>query len=96
MKKKVVRKGEGPSLIGVIGDEDTVTGFLLTGIGERNIKGDTNFLVVDNSINDILIQNSLETPVKLIEDTFKRFIKSNLSVILINQNVSLLYGTELE
>lgn len=37
------------SLISVIGDEDTVTGFLLAGIGERNTKGETNFLVVDDS-----------------------------------------------
>ena len=50
MSKKAVRKGEGTSIIAVIGDEDTVTGFLLTGIGERNIKGETNFLVVEASI----------------------------------------------
>lgn len=49
MSKKVVRKGDGTSLISVIGDEDTVTGFLLTGIGERKITGETNFLVVDAS-----------------------------------------------
>ena len=29
--------------------QDTVTGFLLAGVGERNIKGETNFLVVDSS-----------------------------------------------
>jgi vacuolar-type H+-ATPase subunit F/Vma7 len=46
----------GSTLVSVIGDEvttddikDTVTGFLLTGIGERNNKGETNFLVVDES-----------------------------------------------
>jgi ATP synthase (F/14-kDa) subunit. len=49
MSKKIIRKGEGTSVIAIIGDEDTVTGFLLTGIGERNIKGETNFLVVDSS-----------------------------------------------
>ena len=27
-----------------------VTGFLLTGVGERNIKGETNYLVVNESI----------------------------------------------
>ena len=36
-------------LIGVIGDEDTVTGMLLTGIGERNTKGETNFFIIDAS-----------------------------------------------
>lgn len=37
------------TLVAVIGDEDTVTGFLLAGIGERNSKGEANFLVVDES-----------------------------------------------
>lgn len=34
-----IRKSEGNKLVAVVGDEDTVTGFLLTGIGERNVKG---------------------------------------------------------
>jgi vacuolar-type H+-ATPase subunit F/Vma7 len=34
--------------------QDTVTGFLLTGIGERNAKGDCNYLIIDES-------NSIET-----------------------------------
>lgn len=41
--------GVSSSLISIIGDDDTVTGFLLTGIGERNNKGESNFLVVDDS-----------------------------------------------
>jgi hypothetical protein len=32
-------------LIAVIGDEDTVTGFILAGIGQKSVDG-TNFLVV--------------------------------------------------
>ena len=32
-------------LIAVIGDEDTVTGFVLAGVGHRNVEG-SNFLVV--------------------------------------------------
>ncbi len=35
-------------LICVIGDEDTVTGFLLAGVGQRDRNG-ANFLVVDAS-----------------------------------------------
>ena len=35
-------------IICVIGDEDTVTGFLLAGIGQRDARG-SNFLVVDAS-----------------------------------------------
>ncbi|CAD8060608.1 unnamed protein product [Paramecium sonneborni] len=52
MSKKTFKKSEGTSLVSIIGDEDTVTGFLLTGIGEKNIKGETNFLVVDSSMQN--------------------------------------------
>ena len=45
------------TLVAVIGDEDTVTGFLLAGIGERNSKGETNFLVVDDRKNLVLQKN---------------------------------------
>jgi vacuolar-type H+-ATPase subunit F/Vma7 len=58
--------GTGSTLVSVIGDEvtlvdskDTVTGFLLTGIGERNLKGETNFLVVDESM-DLIIDRDNE------------------------------------
>lgn len=47
------------SLVGVIGDKDTVTGFLLAGIGEKDPKGDTNYLVVEE-----------DTSAQQIEDTF--------------------------
>ncbi len=43
------RGGVSSTLVSIIGDDDTVTGFLLTGIGERNNKGEANFLVVDDS-----------------------------------------------
>jgi len=36
-----------PGLVSIIGDEDTVTGFLLAGIGHRDRKNNLNFLVVD-------------------------------------------------
>ena len=36
---------EDGKLVGVIGDEDTVTGFLLAGVGHRTVEGQ-NFLVV--------------------------------------------------
>ncbi|XP_036184648.1 V-type proton ATPase subunit F isoform X3 [Myotis myotis] len=47
-------------LIAVIGDEDTVTGFLLGGIGELNKNRHPNFLVVEK-----------DTTVNEIEDTFR-------------------------
>ena len=37
------------SLISVIGDEDTVTGLLLSGIGNIDSKNSPNFLIVDAS-----------------------------------------------
>ena len=39
---------DNSKLIAVIGDQDTVTGFLLAGIGQRDADG-PNFLVVDAS-----------------------------------------------
>ncbi len=45
-KGKAFKVKAGGLLVGVIGDEATVTGFLLTGIGERNKKGEANFLIV--------------------------------------------------
>nr|CAH39843.1 V-ATPase subunit F2 [Paramecium tetraurelia] len=78
MSKKTFKKSEGTSLVSIIGDEDTVTGFLLTGIGEKNIKGETNFLVVDS-----------KTDPKLIENTFQNFLKHpNIAVILVTQFVA--------
>ena len=72
-----IKVAKGSNLIAVIGDEDTVTGFLLAGIGERNTKGETNFLIVDN-----------KTTPKQIEDTFNGFLAAgNISIILINQHV---------
>jgi vacuolar-type H+-ATPase subunit F/Vma7 len=39
-------KVKGTLLVAVMGDEATVTGFLLTGIGERNRKGEANYMIV--------------------------------------------------
>lgn len=64
-------------LIAVIGDEDTVTGFLLAGIGHRDAAG-TNYLVVDS-----------DTPLAKLEDTFSAFLaRTDVGIILINQHVS--------
>lgn len=50
---------------------------LLTGMGERNKNGETNYLIVDK-----------DTSVTEIENTFIRFTQSvNIGVILINQHV---------
>ena len=53
-------KGEG-SLIGVIGDEDTVTGFLLAGVGNVDVRRNTNFLVVDGKTTKKAIEDAPRT-----------------------------------
>lgn len=58
--------------------QDTCTGFLLGGIGERNMKREGNFMIVDK-----------DTPLSEIEGTLKNYIKrSDIDIILITQNVS--------
>lgn len=72
-----VQQQEG-SLIAVIGDEDTVTGFLLAGVGNVDLRKNTNFLVVND-----------KTTVKQVEDTFKDFTnRDNVAIVLINQFVA--------
>ena len=39
---------DDPKLLAIIGDEDTVTGFLLAGAGHRTMEGQ-NYLIVDES-----------------------------------------------
>ena len=68
---------EAGKLVAVIGDEDTVTGFLLAGVGHRTADS-TNFLVVTN-----------DTPVNLIESTFATLTeRDDIGIILINQHVA--------
>ena len=39
-------------LVAVIADESTVTGFLLTGIGQRGTRGDNNYMIVNKETTD--------------------------------------------
>ena len=71
-------KGKSTLLVSVIADATTVTGLLLTGIGERNAKGLQNFLIVDKDTTDTMIENQLR---ELIE-------REDIGVILISQNVA--------
>ncbi|KAJ3095472.1 H(+)-transporting V1 sector ATPase subunit F [Phlyctochytrium planicorne] len=66
------------SLIAVIGDEDTVTGLLLAGVGHIDSKQKANFVVVDS-----------KTPLAKIEETFTEFtLRKDIGIILINQHVA--------
>mmetsp|Transcript_1531 Transcript_1531/g.1534 ORF Transcript_1531/g.1534 Transcript_1531/m.1534 type:complete len:117 (+) Transcript_1531:47-397(+) len=68
---------ESGKLVAVIGDEDTVTGFVLAGIGHRTIEGQ-NFLIVKG-----------DTEVPVIEDAFRSFTARNdVGIVLINQHIA--------
>ncbi|CAH0486978.1 unnamed protein product [Peronospora effusa] len=68
---------DSTKLIGVIGDEDTVTGFILAGIGHRTAEG-TNFLVVKPN-----------TPISVIESSFRSLTnRDDIAILLINQHVA--------
>jgi len=70
--------GAKGKLIAVIGDEDTVVGFLLGGVGELNKQRHPNFFVVNKN-----------TAVSEIEEAFKSFCKrEDIGIILISQNIA--------
>ncbi|KAF8253111.1 vacuolar ATP synthase [Wilcoxina mikolae CBS 423.85] len=66
--------------LAVIGDEDTVTGMLLAGIGHVTPPPDSskNFLVVD-----------AKTETKEIEDAFDEFTtRKDIGILMINQHIA--------
>ncbi|KAI9098208.1 ATPase, V1 complex, subunit F [Phlyctochytrium arcticum] len=66
------------SLIAVLGDEDSVTGLMLAGIGHIDSKQKPNFLVVDS-----------KTPLAKIEEHFEEFTnRKDIAIILITQQVA--------
>ena len=76
-KTKRFARNENNMLLGIIGDEETVTGFLLAGIGERN-ENSTNFLKVNS-----------ETKNEQIEEFFDSLIKrKDIGIVLISQDVA--------
>ena len=52
-------KVKGTLLVAAICDQATLTGLLLTGMGERNLKGQTNFFIVDKEVTDSQIEERL-------------------------------------
>ena len=91
-------------LISVIGDEDSVTGLLLAGIGHIDSKNKPNFLIVDNSMTSNHSYPSshhlltlfwpilLETPIAKIEETFTEYTRrKDIAIILINQHVRMTF-----
>eukprot|EP00172_Hildenbrandia_rubra_P000255 Plantae.Rhodophyta-Hildenbrandia_rubra.ctg11125.p1 GENE.Plantae.Rhodophyta-Hildenbrandia_rubra.ctg11125~~Plantae.Rhodophyta-Hildenbrandia_rubra.ctg11125.p1 ORF type:complete len:127 (-),score=23.14 Plantae.Rhodophyta-Hildenbrandia_rubra.ctg11125:752-1132(-) len=76
--RKIKNRPEG-YLIGIIGDEDTVTGFLLAGIGQNEANKSSNYFVVD----------AKDTPIPAIEDAFKDLTeRDDIAILLINQYIA--------
>ena len=76
-KNKRFVRNENNMLLGIIGDEETVTGFLLAGIGERS----------DNSTNFLKV-NSITTN-EQIEEFFHGLItRKDIGIVLISQDVA--------
>eukprot|EP00999_Lentomonas_sp_LEN2_P001501 NODE_2553_length_546_cov_58.167064_g2503_i0.p1 GENE.NODE_2553_length_546_cov_58.167064_g2503_i0~~NODE_2553_length_546_cov_58.167064_g2503_i0.p1 ORF type:complete len:122 (+),score=24.87 NODE_2553_length_546_cov_58.167064_g2503_i0:79-444(+) len=71
------REGE-QRLIAIIADEDTVTGFLLAGIGNLDRQGKQNFLIVGD-----------KTELGEIEAAFKDFTsRSDVGILLVTSQVA--------
>lgn len=78
MSFKDIRPIETGYYYAIIGDEDTVTGFLLTGIGQSEADGTTNFLIVRS-----------KTTQEEIERAFRQFTdREDIAILLINQHVA--------
>uniref|UniRef100_A0A7S2T7I0 V-type proton ATPase subunit F n=1 Tax=Chloropicon roscoffensis TaxID=1461544 RepID=A0A7S2T7I0_9CHLO len=78
MAQQAQQVAQDGSLIAIIGDEDTVTGFLLAGVGHKDYRQNTNFLIVDT-----------KTTTKEIESTFASFSqREDVAIIIIAQNVA--------
>lgn len=76
-KNKRFVRNENNMLLGIIGDEETVTGFLLAGIGERG-ENFTNFLKVNS-----------QTKNEQIGEFFHSLVTNkNIGIILISQDIA--------
>ena len=67
-KNKKFSRTENNMLLAIIGDEETVTGFLLAGIGERN-ENSTNFLIVNSTTEKAQIIPSKNHPYSIEKDS---------------------------
>ena len=76
-KNKRFVRNENNMLLGIIGDEETVTGFLLAGIGERS-ENSTNFLKVNSTTTN-----------EQIKEFFNGLItRKDIGIVLISQDVA--------
>ena len=71
-------KVKGTLLVAAICDQATLTGLLLTGMGERNLKNQTNFLIVDKEVTDAMIEEKLKALLS----------REDVGIVLISQNIA--------
>eukprot|EP01114_Cavostelium_apophysatum_P022657 TRINITY_DN826_c0_g1_i1.p1 TRINITY_DN826_c0_g1~~TRINITY_DN826_c0_g1_i1.p1 ORF type:complete len:128 (-),score=16.18 TRINITY_DN826_c0_g1_i1:267-650(-) len=76
--KTKIRSREGGYMIGLIGDEDTVTGFLMSGVGNVDTKKQKNFYVVTSRST----QNEIEQAFRTLTT------REDIAVLLITQKVA--------
>jgi V-type H+-transporting ATPase subunit F len=75
-KNKRFTRNENNLLLGIMGDEETVTGFLLAGIGERN-ENSKNFYIINK-------EDKFE-----LEEIFKSLTsRRDIGIILISQHIA--------
>ena len=65
-------------LIAVVADESTVTGFLLTGMGQRGKNGEKNYVIVNKETTDAVLEAEFA---KMLE-------REDLGIILIAQSLA--------
>ena len=63
------------ALVGVIGDEDTGTGFVLAGVGDVDERRRRNFLVVDDDTTEAAIREKFNA-------------RGDVAVVLVSQHVA--------
>jgi len=76
--KVKIRSRDGGYLIGVIADEDTITGLLLSGVGNVDNKKQKNFFVVTSKTTQSEIENSFRTFTS----------REDIAIILISQKIA--------
>jgi V-type H+-transporting ATPase subunit F len=75
-KSKRFNRTDNNLLLAIIGDEETVTGFLLSGIGERNENTRNYFVINKEEKNEV-------------EDIFRSLVnRKDIGIILISQHIA--------
>ena len=83
-KSKRFNRTDNNLLLAIIGDEETVTGFLLAGIGERNENTRNYFVINKEEKNEV-------------EDIFKSLInRKDIGIILISQHIAEMIRDEID